>query len=95
MGVATITVRVAGAADARALQRLAQRDSARVPEGRLLVAEREDVIVAALSVDTCDHIADPFEHTVDLVEMLRAHAATAQERRGWKRRQRPLLHPAT
>jgi hypothetical protein len=92
--MATITVRPACAADAAALRRLAGRDSARIPEGPLLVAARDDAILAALSLETGAHVADPFEPTADLVAMLRTHAAAMPERRGWKRRQRPQLRPA-
>jgi hypothetical protein len=93
--VATITVRPARAADADALERLAGRDSAQIPEGPLLVAERDDVILAALSLETDAFVADPFEPTADLVAMLQAHATAVPGRRGWKRRQRPQLRPAT
>src|SRR5579875_3355972 len=81
-----ITIRPAYADDALALRRLAVTDSAaRVPEGRLLVAEIEGELWAALAPQTGEVIADPFRRTAALVELLRTHAALAtrpRRRRG-------------
>jgi hypothetical protein len=68
--VPEVTVRVAGAADARALVRLAALDSAEPLEGSALIAELEGTIVAAVPLDGGPAIADPFVRTVALVEML-------------------------
>ena len=70
-----VSLRPARPPDAAALRRLAGRDSAAVPEGRLLVADAGDELVAALSLDTGAVVADPFAPTAHLVAALRAHAA--------------------
>ena len=92
--MSAVELRPACPDDQRALVRLAELDSARVPAGRLLVAESGGTLRAALSLDTGEVIADPFEPTAHLVAMLRAHAAHPSERRGrWTRQRQP--QPAT
>jgi hypothetical protein len=71
---APLTIRHASAADLPALERLAALDSRRIPTGELFVAEAEGRLVAATSLDTGAVIADPFEHTAAIVELLRVHA---------------------
>lgn len=90
---ATVELRPACRADAAALERVAGRDSSRVPPGRLLVAEVDGVVSAALALETGAAIADPFTHTDHLVEALRAHAAQIRRRKAWTRPSRP--QPAT
>jgi hypothetical protein len=70
-----ITIRLARETDVAALQRLAQRDTRPVPGGRLLIAERDGVVDAALSLDSGQAIADPFKPSAELVALLRARAA--------------------
>lgn len=71
----TLTIRMAGPADAGALIRLAQRDSARPPEPvAMLVAEIGGELRAALPLDGGPAIADPFHPTADLVAMLAGRA---------------------
>jgi len=77
----TLTIRPAIPADSAGLARLAQRDSSSVPSGRLLVAETGGTIRAALAPDTGRTIADPFFPTLELVELLRTHAARPSQRR--------------
>ena len=48
----------------------AELDSRPVPAGELLVAESDDEMVAALSVETGARVADPFRHTADVVDLL-------------------------
>lgn len=69
-----VTIRHAHPADFRALERLAALDSRRVPSGELFIAEVGDQVVAAVSIDTGAVIADPFEHTGAVVDLLRVHA---------------------
>ncbi len=89
-----IGLRPACPADRAALTRLAELDSARVPPGRVLVAESGGTLRAALSIDTGEAIADPFVPTAHLVAALRAHAASSPEgRRWWTRPSEPM--PAT
>jgi hypothetical protein len=66
-----MTLRIAVLDDAAALGRLAELDSAAPLAGRVLVAERDGVPTAALSVATGAVIADPFESTAQTVHMLR------------------------
>ena len=71
----SITIRPAQAGDRSALVRLAQRDTAPLPEGDLLVAAEHGEIRAAVSIDGSEAIADPFHPTAGLVRMLTARAA--------------------
>jgi hypothetical protein len=71
---ASLTLRGASAADAPALDRLAALDSRTLPAGDLLVAESDGHMVAAVSVQSLDAVADPFERTADVVSLLRRQA---------------------
>ena len=75
---APITIRHAAADDMKALVRLAALDSRRVPSGELFVAEVDGRLVAATSIDTGAVIADPFEHTASIVELLQVQASAAR-----------------
>jgi hypothetical protein len=76
----TIEVRPARPDDERALIRLAQLDSARVPAAPLLLAFADGELRAAISLTTSTVIADPFAHTARLVDVLRAQVAPPQRR---------------
>ena len=80
----TIVIRRAGAADARVLARLAALDSTAIPGADSLIAERDGVPVAALDLTDGRVVADPFERSLDLVELLRLRASRVQgpQRRG-------------
>ena len=52
------------------LHRLAELDSARPIDGPVLMAELGDRVVAAISLDERRAIADPFERTQDVLELL-------------------------
>ena len=69
-----LVIREATEDDRAALVRLAQRDSERVPAGRLPVAETGGEVRAAVEVESGYAIADPFRRTADLVGLLRARA---------------------
>lgn len=86
---ATIMIRPAYADDSPAVARLAALDSSAVPAEPLLLAEVDDELRAALSLADGSVIADPFFPTLDLIELLRAHAAALSADRGSRRRQRP------
>ena len=78
----TIVIRRAGAADVRVLARLAALDSAVIPSADSLIADRDAV---ALDLTDGRVVADPFERSVDLVELLRLRATrvhAGQRRRG-------------
>jgi hypothetical protein len=77
--VPRVTVRLAEAADLPALYRIAALDSARLPEGRLVVAEVAHSIQAALSLDDGRSIANPFVPTADLLRLLETRAAQLRE----------------
>ncbi len=90
---AQIMIRPAYADDMGAVHRLAALDSAdRLPRGRLLLAEVDGELRAALSIDGATVIADPFFATLEIVALLRAHAAAASAARGPRRPRRPRRH---
>jgi hypothetical protein len=67
----TLTIRMAVSADAEALARLAQLDSAPPPAPvPMLVAEVDGELRAALPLHGGPAIADPFRRTVELVAIL-------------------------
>jgi hypothetical protein len=71
-----VTIRRAFPEDAADLLRLARLDSATKPlTGPILVAERDDRLRAAISLDDGRVVADPFSPTADLVSLLRLRAA--------------------
>ena len=86
-----IRLRGLGAGDLPELDRLAQLDSRRRPEGALLGVEIEGRLVAAISLTTGESIADPFSRTGELRALLELRAA--QLRRRENRRGRLLGLP--
>lgn len=66
-----VTIRPAYADDDPDLWRLAALDSAPVPSGRLLLAESDGELRAALSLDTQRSIANPFQRNAEVVGLLR------------------------
>src|SRR3954447_14710074 len=70
----TVVIRAARGSDGPALRRLAELDSREIPAGDVLIAEAEDAVVAAVSVATGAHIADPFRRTADVVDLLEYRA---------------------
>lgn len=68
-----LTIRVSDRAEP-GLQRLAALDGAPLPSGPRLVAELSGRPVAAVGLRTGDAIADPFERSAALVELLRVRA---------------------
>lgn len=94
MTAQTVVLRHATTADEQSLRDLAAIDSQRLPAGPFLVAEVEGRPYAALSLSDGSAVADPFERTAELVELLRSHgAATASQerRRRISRSRRPRL----
>jgi hypothetical protein len=90
-----LTLRYATPGDAAALERLAALDSSRPLDGRVLVAEVEDDVVAAISLADHRAISDPFQPTGELVWILAARARqlhrAERPRRGLRRRLRPAI----
>jgi hypothetical protein len=85
-----VAIREATLADSRAIDALATLDSSHRPHGRLLVAEVDGDLVAALPIEGGPPVADPFRRTSELVALLEARAA---QLRGRRRRRTPLLRP--
>jgi hypothetical protein len=83
------TIRRAYPDDALALERLAGLDSKRLPAGRLLVAEVDGELWAAVSLDAAGDVADPFRRSGELVLLLHERARQL-ERAARPRRRRPL-----
>ena len=89
----SVTVRRSTSADQGALARLAALDSASPPRGPALVAEADSRMLAALPLGSGRPIADPFEPTAEIVELLRLRADQLEtgERSGLRDRLRSLL----
>lgn len=93
-----VVLRSARTTDKAALRRLAGRDSDRVPDGPLLVAELGGELLAAHAPATGATIADPFRPTGHLVELLEAHASARRPvalKRGSRRAGAPRRISAT
>ena len=90
-----VTVRHSRPEDAEAIARLAALDSKRPPTGPALVAESDARLLAALPMGSGGPVADPFDRTGELVDLLalrRAQLAESDPRpRGLKRRLRSAL----
>jgi hypothetical protein len=82
-----VTIRPERRSDAVALERLAELDSRRLPDGELLLAEEGGVLRAVMDVDGRAFVADPFVPTAHLV----AYLATAVQQRRVARHARPRL----
>jgi hypothetical protein len=66
----TVVIRAARGSDGPALRRLSALDSADLPAGDLLIAEADDHVVAAMSLETGAKVADPFRRTAEVVDLL-------------------------
>ena len=69
-----LTVRLVQADDEPAIRQAAALDGKKAPEGRVLVAEHEGRIIAAVPLDSGQVIADPFYWTSDVVSLLELRA---------------------
>jgi hypothetical protein len=92
-----VTFRPARPADEAGLARLAALDSARPPRGPALVAESGSRLLAAVPLGSGRAIADPFERTAELVELLELRkeqlaAETARDAAGPRSLRALLLH---
>ncbi len=81
----SITLRPSTAADQAELDRLAGLDSRHLPDGDLVVAERGGHLVAAVSVQSLEAVADPFARTAHAVELLRRDAVARRNARPARR----------
>jgi hypothetical protein len=76
-----VLVRPARPVDAADLRRLAALDSARPLTGDVIIAVTGGDVAAALSLDSGAIIADPFQPTAHLVELLRTAGRPAPQQR--------------
>jgi hypothetical protein len=89
-----ITIRRLGDEDLDAVNRLADLDSRRPPEGALLGVEIDERLVAAISLTTGESMADPFSRTTELRALLELRAAQLRRRQnGHRRLSRRLPRP--
>lgn len=86
-----ITIRTANTADVSALRTLAALDSQRAIVGDALIAEICGRPVAALEESSGRAIADPFEPTADVVELLQVRSHGGRRSRGRHLRLLPRL----
>jgi hypothetical protein len=84
-----IAIRRAGEGDRDAIERLAALDSARAPQGDVLIAEVDGEAWAALSTRDGQGVADPFRRSGAILDLLRTRASQNAPRRDG----RPLLAP--
>jgi hypothetical protein len=74
-------IRRSRADDAAALERLAQLDSRKLPEGSFLLAEIHGEVVAAAPLDVDEEpLGDPFKQTANLRQLLTLQARYARKR---------------
>ena len=73
----TITIRRAGPQDRTALDRLAGRDSAVLPDDDFLIAEVADEAWAAIGLRTRALVADPFQPSGQVAQLLRMRTESA------------------
>ncbi len=81
-----ISIRRLGDEDLAAVERLAQLESRRPPEGTLLGVEIEGRLLAALSLASGESIADPFSRSAELRALLELRAAQLRRRENGRRR---------
>lgn len=92
MTSSSLVLRLATAADAADLERLAGLDSARPLGGEVMLAHVDGDVRAALSLETGHAVADPFYPSLQLMPLLRAAAGerTRPQRRATRLRRAVL-----
>jgi len=73
-GYDSVAVRLARPEDEAAIQKIASLDGKKAPSGRVLVAEADREIIAALAIDGGNAVADPFRWTSDVVALMEMRA---------------------
>jgi len=73
-GYDSVAVRLAGAEDEAAICRIASLDGKKAPQGRVLVAEADNEVIAALPIGGGEAVADPFRWTSDVVALMEMRA---------------------
>ena len=88
-----ISIRRLGGDDLAEVERLAQLDSGRPPEGALLGVEIEGRLLAAISLTTGESVANPFSRTGELRALLELRAAQLRRRENRRGRRLHLPRP--
>jgi hypothetical protein len=70
----SVAVRLARPEDESAIRRVAALDGKKAPAGRVLVAEADAEIIAALPIGGGQAVADPFRWTSDVVALMAMRA---------------------
>jgi hypothetical protein len=73
-GYDSVAVRVARPEDDAAIRRIAALDGKKAPAGRVLVAEADREVIAALGIEGGHAVADPFRWTSDVVALMEMRA---------------------
>jgi hypothetical protein len=73
-GYDSVAVRLARPEDEAAIRRIAALDGKKAPEGRVLVAEADSEVIAALPIGGGVAVADPFRWTSDVVALMEMRA---------------------
>ena len=81
----SVTIKLSTGADRERIRRLAELDSKPVPDGDVLVAEVNGRLVAAMGMDG-RMVADPFERTASVVQVLRSQVEGEPRRARGRRR---------
>ena len=89
----SIVIRPARPEEAAIARRLAYLDSTRPLRGDVVIAFVDDRPVAAASLASGRVVADPFERTADVVELLREYAAGLRSARAERHRKRAGRRP--
>jgi hypothetical protein len=71
MNIDSLTIRMAASEDTPALRRLAELDSARPLSGGVMLADLDGACLAAISLESGEVTANPFERTAAIVSHLR------------------------
>jgi hypothetical protein len=77
-----VALRLCSVHDDAALERLAVLEGRTVPSGRLVLAEVDGTIVAALPLNGGAPLADPFRPTAHLLPLLRLRASQLEQATG-------------
>jgi hypothetical protein len=81
-----VALRLCSVHDDAALERLAMLEGRSVPSGRLVLAEVNGTIVAALPLNGGAPLADPFRATAHLLPLLRLRASQLERATGTRAR---------
>ena len=81
-----VALRLCSVHDDAALEQLAVLEGRAVPSGRLVLAEVNGTIVAALPLDGGAPLADPFRPTAHLLPLLRMRASQLEQATGTRGR---------